>query len=103
MSWKRRSARSGAPAQGPARPAGGSARAAHRRSSGAQTPLGGAGKGACAMMIRGWLGVAEGGDPLRAIEEAAAAARRAGGDQLPKAALILVAGGAGVPGLGEGA
>ncbi len=53
------------------------------------------------MMIRGWLGVAEGSDPLRAIEEAAAAARRAAGDQLPKAALILVTGGTGVPGLGE--
>jgi len=55
------------------------------------------------MMIRGWLGVAEGGDPLRAIQEAGAAARRAAGDERPKAALILVTGGAGVPGLGEAA
>ena len=55
------------------------------------------------MVIRGWLGVAEGGDPLRAIQEAAAAARRAAGEERPKAALILVTGGTGVPGLGEAA
>jgi hypothetical protein len=52
------------------------------------------------MMIRSAFGVAAGDDPVRAIQEAAAAARRSAGEFAPKAALVLVAGGRGASGLG---
>jgi hypothetical protein len=64
---------------------------------------GGVGKGVDPMMIRGAFGVAAGDDPVRAIQDAAAAARRSAGDSAPKAALVLVAGGTGVSGLGRAA
>ena len=52
------------------------------------------------MVIRSSFGIAESADPLRAIPDAAAAARRAAGDEQPKAALVLVAGEASARGLG---